>query len=72
MNKNDKEFLEDLGVLLKKHDVNIYFDYDDASDIDGLYDERIVITHNKTNEEIFRVDDYGISASDFKEYYNNE
>ena len=67
MNKKDKEFLKDLESLLRKHDVSIWFNYAEDSDTNGMFGECIVITHNKTRKEIFRVDDYGMAASDIKE-----
>ena len=66
MGKKDKEFLKDLGALLEKYDVNISFDCDDASDLNSMYDERLVISNNKTNKEIFRVNDYIMFSSDIK------
>ena len=66
MDKKDKEFLEDLESLLRKHNVSICLYYDDASDTYGMYDERMVILNNK-EEELLSVPGYGMDASDIKE-----
>ena len=68
MNNKNEEFLKDLRSLLKKHNVSIYFDFGEGSDTHGMYNECIVISNDETDEELIRVEGYGMDASDIIRY----
>ena len=61
-----KELLKDLKILLEKYDVSIGFDFGEGSDTHGIYEECIVVSSNKTDENIFEIEGYFLSASDLE------
>ena len=61
-----KELLRDLKLLLEKYNVSIGFDFGEGSDTHGMYDERIVISSDETDKNVFEVNGYFLSASDLE------
>lgn len=56
----------ELKALLEKYDVSIVFSVGEGSDLHGVYDERIELVENGTDEVLIKMDGYGLSALDLK------
>ena len=66
LDKENKEFLEDLETLLRKHNVSIGFDFGEDSDMHGVYGECIIAYNNKTDKNLIRIDGYFMDEFDVK------
>lgn len=60
----DNDFLMELRDLLLKHNASIRFDCGDASDLHGVYDERIVVKVG--DDDLLDVDGFWLCGADFK------
>lgn len=65
------EFLNEFKSLLRKYNVSINVTYADCSDLHGIYDEAMTITHRpdpKSFKEIewYRIDEWYINNSIIK------
>lgn len=61
-----RAFKVEFKALLEKYDVGIGFSVSDCSDTHGLYDEKLVVYHNKPNlstEDLFAVDGWCIDKN---------
>jgi hypothetical protein len=69
---NRDEFLQDFRELLEKHKVYIAFSVGQGSDCHGLYDERLLVINENTNETVFETDGWTLSNTDIKlDQYEN-
>lgn len=58
---------KDLKEFLDKYNVNIEFDCHECSDLVGVYDEAIVVSDNKTNEQYIKHEGYSLDSSDLED-----